>query len=82
MMQSDAFQSKINQSGCRMARERGTFSYEKKNNVPDLKEQIRELKALEDSPFWNRSEADIAGMILLRQIPKEIKKYHGDESGV
>jgi len=61
-------------------RDRGTFSYEIKEDAPDLKEQIRELQALEDSPFWNRSEADIAGMILLRQVLKEIKKYKSDES--
>ena len=64
-------------------RDRGTFSYETKEGAPNLKEQIRELQALEDSPFWNRSEADIAGMILLKQIPKEIKKckQENDERG-
>lgn len=58
-----------------MARKRGQFSYEANNSVPDLKEQIRQLKAMEDSPYWNRSEADIVGMILLKQVPKEVDKY-------
>ncbi len=56
-------------------RERASFSYEVKSSTPDLKEQIRELRMLENSPYWNRSEADIAGMILLKQVPKEIDKY-------
>ena len=56
-------------------RERGGFSYKVKNSASDLKEQIRELKALEDSPYFDRSEADIAGMILLKYVPKEIEKY-------
>ena len=33
------------------------------------------LKALENSPYWNRSFADIAGMILMKAVPKEIEKY-------
>lgn len=56
-------------------RDRATFSYEASNTDPDLKEQISKLRAMKDSPYWNRSLADIAGMILLRYVPKEIQKY-------
>lgn len=56
-------------------RERATFSYDPSAISPDLKEQILKLKAMENSPYWNRSFADIAGMILMRAVPKEIEKY-------
>lgn len=60
-------------------RERGGFSYKVKNSATGLKQQIRELKALEDSPYFDRSEADIAGMILLKYVPKEIERYEHRE---
>ncbi len=61
-------------------RERATFSYDPSAISPDLKEQILRLKAMEDSPYWNRSFADIAGMILMRAVPKEIERYEkGDD---
>jgi hypothetical protein len=69
MKQSDAPQSGKNN------RERGGYSYKVKNGSPDLKEQIRELGALEDSLYFGRSEADIAGMVLLKFVPKEIEKH-------
>jgi len=56
-------------------RERATFSYDPSAISPDLKEQILRLKAMENSPYWNRSFADIAGMILMKAVPKEIQKY-------
>lgn len=76
MNHSDAPQSGKNN------RERGSYSYKVKNGAPDLKEQIRELKTLEDSPYYGRSEADIAGMILLKQVSKEVDKYkrHKEQS--
>jgi hypothetical protein len=67
-------QSDTSQSG-RGRRERGSYSYKVKNGDLDLKEQIRELGALEDSLYSGRSEADIAGMILLKFVPKEIEKH-------
>ncbi|MBA7684781.1 hypothetical protein ES703_93190 [subsurface metagenome] len=62
------------QSGSRV-RERASFSYEVSTSEPDLKEQILRLRAMRNSPYWNRSSADIAGMILLEYVPKEIQKY-------
>jgi len=56
-------------------RERATFSYEASTSEPDLKEQILKLRAMRNSPYWNRSLADIAGMILLEYVPKEIKRH-------
>lgn len=58
-------------------RQRGSFSYEVSNTDPDpdLREQIKKLRAMRNSPYWNRSEADIAGMILLEYVTKEIDKY-------
>ena len=56
-------------------RERATFSYEAATDEPDLKEQILQLRAMRNSPYWNRSFADIAGMILLQYVPKEIERY-------
>lgn len=58
-----------------MARERATFSYDPSAISPDLKEQILKLRAMENSPYWNRSFADIAGMILMKAVPKEVEKY-------
>jgi len=56
-------------------RERATFSYEPSSSAPDLKEQILKLRAMKNSPYWNRSFADIAGMILLENVSKEIERY-------
>lgn len=64
----------VPQRGSRV-RERATFSYKASTSDPDLREQIRKLKAMRNSPYWNRSEADIAGMILLEYVPKEIRRY-------
>ena len=60
-------------------RERASFSYEASTSEPDLKEQILKLRAMRNSPYWNRSFADIAGMILLEYIHKEIQKYERSE---
>jgi hypothetical protein len=30
---------------------------------------------MENSPYWGRSFAAIAGMILMKAVPKEIQKY-------
>ncbi len=61
-------------------RERATFSYEASASDSDLKEQILKLRAMKDSPYWNRSLADIAGMILLKYMPKEIQRYEQSEN--
>jgi len=60
-------------------RERASFSYEASASEPDLKEQILKLRAMRNSPYWNRSLADIAGMILLEYVPKEIKRHEQKE---
>ena len=60
-------------------RERAAFSYEASTSEPDLKEQILKLRAMRNSPYWNRSFADIAGMILLENVPKEIERYEQAE---
>jgi len=60
-------------------RERATFSYETSISDPGLKEQILKLRAMRNSPYWNRSSADIAGMILLEYVPKELEKYEQTE---
>jgi hypothetical protein len=75
MKQSDAPQGGFQYSVGRNNRERGGFSYRVKDSARDLKEQIRELKTLEDGPYFDRSEADIAGMVLFKYVPKEIEKY-------
>jgi hypothetical protein len=75
MKQSDASQNGFQYLAGKNKRERGGFSYKVKNSARDLKGQIRELKALEDSPYFDRSESDIAGMILFKYVPKEIEKY-------
>jgi len=62
-------------------RERATFSYEASSTDPDLKEQILKLRDMKDSPYWNRSFADIAGMILLKYVPKEIQRCEQSEKG-
>lgn len=62
------------QRGSRV-RERAGFSYEASTSEPDLKEQILKLRAMRNSPYWNRSSADIAGMILLEHVSKEIERY-------
>lgn len=62
------------QKGTRV-RERASFSYDVSSGEPDLKEQILKLRAMRNSPYWNRSLADIAGMILLESLPKEIERY-------
>jgi len=58
-------------------RERATFSYEASAADPDLKGLILKLRAMRNSPYWNRSLADIAGMVLLEYVPKEIERYEG-----
>ncbi len=55
------------------------FSYDVSSGEPDLKEQILKLRAMRNSPYWNRSLADIAGMILLESLPKEIERYEQTE---
>ncbi len=76
MKHNDALYSKTSTDSAQAkVRERATFSYDPSASNPDLKEQIMKLKAMEDSPYWNRSFADIAGMILMRAVPKEIQKY-------
>ena len=56
-------------------RERATFSYDPSTTTPDIKEQILKLGEMEDCPYWGRSFAAIAGMILQKAVPKEIQKY-------
>ncbi len=68
----------VSQKGSRV-RERASFSYETSPSEPDLKEQILKLRAMKNSPYWNRSLADIAGMILLESLPKEIERYEQTE---
>lgn len=75
MQQSESMQKQSKRSDSMAVRERATFSYDPSSISPDLKEQILRLKAMEDSPYWNRSFADIAGMILMKAVPKEIQKY-------
>jgi len=60
-------------------RERATFSYEASTSETDLKEQILKLRAMRNSPYWHRSSADIAGMILLEYVPKELERYEPTE---
>ena len=73
-------QKQTRRSESMAVRERGNFSYDPSAIDPDLKEQILRLKAMENSPYWNRSFADIAGMILMRAVPKEIQKYEKGDS--
>ena len=74
MIQNDALQNGLQHLGGRNMRPRGSFSYEASTSDPDLKEQILKLRAMRNSPYWNRSFADVAGMILLEYVPKEIEK--------
>ena len=73
MNQSDALQKTSR------VRERATFSYDTASGEPDLKEQLLKLRAMRNSPYWNRSLADIAGMILLENVPKEVARYEQAE---
>lgn len=79
MKQSDAQHNISRYSGRTKVRERAAFSYEASSSEPDLKEQILKLRAMRNSPYWNRSFADIAGMILLEYVPKEIERYRQRE---
>ncbi len=63
------------QTGIAVVRERATFSYDPLTTSPDLKEQIVKLGEIEDSSYFGRSLADIAGMILKKAVPKEIERY-------
>ena len=74
-MHSDALQNTLQHLGDIKVRQRGSFSYEVSDTGSDLREQIKKLRAMRNSPYWHRSEADIAGMILLEHVPKEIDKY-------
>jgi len=71
-------QNNARQKGTRV-RERASFSYDASSGEPDLKEQILKLRAMKNSPYWNRSLADITGMILLEYVPKEIKRHEQKE---
>jgi len=75
MNQYGAHQTELKHVRGTKVRERATFSYEASTSESDLKEQILKLRAMRNSPYWNRSLADIAGMILLEYVPKEIEKY-------
>jgi len=75
MNQSEAMQKQTRRSDNKAVRERATFSYDPSAISPDLKEQILKLGEMEDSPYWGRSLAAIAGMILSKAVPKEIQKY-------
>jgi len=75
MIQYDALQNELKYLNGANMRKRGSFSYEVSNTDPDLREQIKKLRAMRNSPYRKRSEADIAGMILLEYVPKEIDKY-------
>ena len=73
-------QKRTRHSDSMAVRERATFSYDPSAISPDLKEQILKLRAMKNSPYWNRSSADIAGMILLENVPKEIERYEKGDS--
>ena len=68
-------QNRARDLGRTKVRERATFSYDPSTTTPDIKEQILKLGEMENSPYWNRSFAAIAGMILQKAVPKEIQKY-------
>ncbi len=61
-------------------RERATFSYDPSTTTPDIKEQILKLREMENSPYWGRSFAAIAGMILQKAVHKEIQRYEQSEN--
>ena len=67
------------QRGSRV-RERATFSYDPSTPTPDIKEQILKLGEMENCPYWGRSFAAIAGMILQKAVPKEIQRYEEKDS--
>jgi hypothetical protein len=73
-------QNRARRSDNKVVRERATFSYAPSAISPDLKEQILKLGEMENSPYWNRSFADIAGMILMKAVPKEIQKYENGDN--
>jgi len=75
MMQCNALQIGLHHLGGIKVRIRKTFSYDVSTTGPDLTEQIDKLRAMKNSPYWNRSFAAVAGMILLEYVPKEIDKY-------
>lgn len=79
MSRSDSHQNTSRDSNRTKVRERATFSYEASSADPDLKEQILKLRDMKDSLYWNRSLADIAGMILLKYVPKEMQRYEHSE---
>jgi len=79
MNQYGAHQTELKHVRGTKVRERATFSYEASTSETDLKEQILALRAMRNSPYWNRSLADIAGMILLEYVPKEIERYEQTE---
>lgn len=59
---------------------RKTFSYESSEDGPDLVKQIEKLQNMKNSPYWHRSFAGIAGMLLSEYVDKEIAKYEPGES--
>lgn len=73
--QSAAMPKKSKYADVTAVRERATFSYDPSAISPDLKEQILKLRTMRNSPYWNRSFADIAGMILMKSVPEEVEKY-------
>lgn len=81
MNRRDSQQNTSRYSTRTKVRERATFSYEASSTDPDLKEQILKLRDMKDSPYWNRSLADITGMILLKYVPKEIQRCEKSEKG-
>jgi len=80
MMRRDAHHNVWQHSGCEMVRKRGQFSYETSTSAPDLIEQIDRLRGIKNSPYWDRSRASIAGMILSEAVEKEIEKYERQEA--
>lgn len=80
MNQSESMQKRKKRSETMAVRERATFSYDPSTITPDLKEQILKLGEMENSPYWNRSFAAIAGMILQKAVPKEIQRYEEKDS--
>ena len=75
MKHHDSQQKESQYLGSANVRERATFSYKASTSDPDLREQINKLRVMRNSPYWNRSFADVAGMILLEFVPKEIERY-------
>ena len=73
-------QKRTIRSDNKTVRERATFSYDPSTTTPDIKEQILKLGEMENCPYWGRSFAAIAGMILQKALPKEIQKYEKGDS--